>query len=99
MIQKNCRSGRWSITYHPESGIYLGNVFKNDGSPPSFVWCSRVSETGDGITFSCQGADACRSNFCPGSRPDGRPDWVYIGDQTLPASLLRASSAGGRGVG
>ncbi|MBY0277669.1 matrixin family metalloprotease [Candidatus Binatia bacterium] len=88
LIQKDYGTERWSIAYDRASGTYLGNVYKQDGSPPSFIACARTGEDSAQITFSCEGADACQSGTCPGYRPDGRPDWVYIGDQTLPRSFF-----------
>ena len=89
LIQKDYGNERWSISYDPDTGVYLGNVYKTDGSPPSFIWCSTTSATNSEITFSCSGADACIDSSCPGYRADGRPDWVFIGDQTLPRSFFQ----------
>ena len=93
LIQKDYGSERWSISYDPNTGVYLGNVYKTDGSPPSFVWCETASATDNDITFACSGADACIASSCPGHRPDGRPDWVYIASQTLPRSFFAARPA------
>ena len=80
MIQKDFSSERWSISYEPASGLFLGNVFKTDGSPPSFIVCNRTAADEETLTFSCQGADACRDASCPGTRADGSPDWESITD-------------------
>ncbi len=70
-------------------------MFKDDGSPASFVYCETISSNADSIDFSCYGSDACRDAFCPGARADGQADWLFIATQTLPRSFFepRATTA------
>ena len=94
MIQKDFGSERWSISYEPASGLFLGNVFKTDGSPPSFIACNRTAADEENLTFSCQGADACRDTSCPGTRADGSPDWETITDSfVVPVSFFEPREA------
>lgn len=79
LINKDIGSERWAISFNLEDRTVTGNVFKSDGSAPSFVWCRITGETpapnpaDTQYLLDCFGADACTGAPCS----DG--DWTQIG--------------------
>lgn len=73
LISKDVGAERWAISYNVEDGTVTGNVFKTDGSPPSFIWCDITSETpapnpaDNQYLLDCYGADACPQAPCSDS--------------------------------
>jgi hypothetical protein len=66
---------QWAITYDIATQEVNGNVFKLDGSDPSFIDCDFVSEDEGQITFDCFGSDGCVfEEFCGGDQ------WTLIGE-------------------
>jgi len=64
---------QWAITWEIY-GNATGNVFKLDGSPPSFIECVNIIEETDTETvFDCYGAGACSGAPCRSS------EWSLIG--------------------
>lgn len=63
---------QWAITWDI-FGDASGNVFKLDGSPPSFIECQLTGETDTDEVFDCFGASACTGPPCNGS-----VQWVLI---------------------
>jgi hypothetical protein len=55
LINKDVGAERWAITKN-ENGSLTGNVFRSDGGPPAFVFCSPGNSA---TNFDCFGADAC----------------------------------------
>src|SRR5262245_18868341 len=51
---------QWAISWEIY-GNATGNVFKLDGSAPSFIECSLVDEDGGNEIFDCYGSSPCRS--------------------------------------
>ncbi|MEW6271491.1 MAG: hypothetical protein AB1689_19590 [Thermodesulfobacteriota bacterium] len=63
---------QWAITWEIY-GNATGNVFKLDGSDPSFIECILVDETETEEVFDCFGSAACAGPPCGGSQ------WTLIG--------------------
>lgn len=104
LVNKDLAGERWSIslnlvpvgnpdgTFRNEISSLTGNVFKPDGSPPSFIHCEvradstgTLDDLGSTFRFSCDGASGCdgTANGCAGSA------WTLLGDDiALPASFL-----------
>lgn len=75
---------QWAITWEI-FGSVTGNVFKLDGSAPSFIECELALEQGDEETqiFDCYGSDACTAPPC------GDTQWTLIGSNiSLPTSFF-----------
>ena len=89
LISKDVGAERWAISYNLNDKTVTGNVFKTDGSAPSFVFCNNLVEAispnpaETQYTLDCYGADACAAAPCTGSQ------WTLIaaGIQ-LPGSFL-----------
>ena len=104
LVNKDLGGERWSIslnlvpvqdadgTFRNEIVSLTGNVFKPDGSPPSFIHCvprpdstGTLDDLGSTFRFSCDGASACdgTATGCADSA------WSLLGDDiALPASFL-----------
>lgn len=74
LISKDIGPERWAISYNLNDGTVTGNVFKTDGSAPSFIWCkitgtvAAANPPDNQYTLDCYGADACAAAPCtPGS--------------------------------
>jgi len=71
LISKDVGPERWAISYNLNDRTVTGNVFKTDGSAPSFIWCEIVGEAAspnpadNQYTLDCYGADACTTAPCP----------------------------------
>ena len=89
LISKDVGAERWAISFNLSDQTVTGNVFKTDGSAPSFVFCNNLTEAISPnpadiqYTLDCYGADACGAAPCTGSQ------WTLIaaGIQ-LPGSFL-----------
>jgi len=89
LISKDVGAERWAISFNLSDKTVTGNVFKTDGSPPSFVFCNNLTEAISPnpadiqYTLDCYGANACAAAPCSGSQ------WTLIaaGIQ-LPGSFL-----------
>ncbi|MBY0277538.1 hypothetical protein K2Z84_19570 [Candidatus Binatia bacterium] len=70
LISKDVGAERWAISFNLNDRTVTGNVFKTDGSAPSFIWCRITSETPNAeprqtsYTLDCSGADACAAAPC-----------------------------------
>ena len=70
LINKDVGAERWAIYFNLRDRTVSGNVFKVDGSPPSFVWCKITSETpapdpaNNQYVLDCYGADRCEAAPC-----------------------------------
>jgi hypothetical protein len=64
---------QWAITWEIY-GNATGNVFKLDGSDPSFIECILVDETETDEIFNCFGSAACTGPPCGGTQ------WTLIGE-------------------
>ena len=70
LISKDVGAERWAISFNLNDRTVTGNVFKTDGSAPSFIWCRITSETPNAdprqtsYTLECSGADACGAAPC-----------------------------------
>lgn len=70
LISKDVGAERWAISFNLDDRTVTGNVFKTDGSAPSFIWCRITSETPNAdprqtsYTLACSGADACDAAPC-----------------------------------
>jgi hypothetical protein len=78
LISKDVGAERWAISFNLSDRTVTGNVFKTDGSPPSFIWCAitDVATNPDPAetqyTLDCSGADACVEAPC------GPTQWTTI---------------------
>lgn len=78
LISKDVGNERWAISFNLDDRTVTGNVFKTDGSPPSFIWCeiTDVATAPDPAdtqyTLDCFGADACEQAPCSAD------DWTLI---------------------
>ena len=72
---------QWAITW---DGITAsGNVFKLDGSAPSFIECLFVSEDDTNEVLDCYGSSACSAPQCGGSQ------WTKIASSvTIPRTFF-----------
>ncbi|MBU6281375.1 hypothetical protein KGQ64_03955 [bacterium] len=79
LVNKDVGGERWAISFDLDDRTVTGNVFKTDGSPPSFVWCRVASETqasnpgGNAYSLDCWGAPACAAAPCSNAA------WTEIG--------------------
>ena len=70
LISKDVGNERWAISFDLATRTVTGNVFKTDGSPPSFIWCQVASETpaadpaANQYLLDCYGAEACSAAPC-----------------------------------
>jgi hypothetical protein len=70
LISKDVGAERWAISFNLADRTVTGNVFKTDGSAPSFIWCRITSETpaadpaDNQYVLDCFGADACAAAPC-----------------------------------
>lgn len=58
---------QWAITWEIY-GDATGNVFKLDGSPPSFIECIFMDETAETEIFDCFGSSPCAGPPCGGDQ-------------------------------
>ena len=104
LVNKDLGGERWSIslnlvpvqnddgTFSGEIVSLTGNVFKPDGSPPSFIHCTvrpdssgTLDDPSSTFRFSCDGAGAC-DGTATGCAANA---WTLLGDDVaLPASFL-----------
>lgn len=88
LISKDVGPERWAITLNADDSSVTGNVFKSDGTEPSFVWCEFLSDDGNDdlyereLTFECSGADACPGPSCPAGQ------WTTLATVSLPGSFF-----------
>src|SRR5512137_565969 len=74
LISKDVGAERWAISFNLTDKTVTGNVFKTDGSAPSFVFCNNLTEAVSTnpadiqYTLDCYGADACAAAPCTGSQ-------------------------------
>jgi hypothetical protein len=70
LVNKDVGDQRWAIALDLRTGTATGNVFRRNGGPTSFIWCSatKVELAADpketNYTLDCWGADACPSPPC-----------------------------------
>lgn len=70
LISKDVGAERWAISFNLGDRTVTGNVFKTDGSAPSFIWCRITGETPSAdprqtsYTLDCFGAEACVAAPC-----------------------------------
>jgi hypothetical protein len=89
LISKDVGAERWAISYNLNDRTVTGNVFKTDGSPPSFIWCKITNEVAapnpanNEYTLDCYGADACAAAPCTEAQ------WTLIASGLpIPGSFL-----------
>jgi hypothetical protein len=73
LISKDVGPERWAISFNLRDRTVTGNVFKTDGSPPSFIWCSiedvatSPTPAATQYTLDCFGAGLCAQAPCESS--------------------------------
>ena len=78
LINKDVGPERWAISYNLQDRTVTGNVFRSDGSSPSFVWCTIASHVPSGdpaanqYLLDCWGAPQCAAAPCSDD------DWQVI---------------------
>ena len=89
LISKDVGSERWAISFNLADRTVTGNVFKTDGSPPSFIWCAITDIATDPdpaatrYTLDCSGADACAAAPCAPSEWTPIASGLVIGGDFL----------------
>lgn len=91
LISKDVGAERWAISFNLDDRTVTGNVFRTDGSAPSFIWCRITSETPSAdprqtsYTLDCSGADACGAAPCSsGGWTEIASGLIITGDFLLP---------------
>jgi len=89
LISKDVGAERWAISYNLNDRTVTGNVFKTDGSAPSFIWCQITNEVtaadpaDNQYTLDCYGSTACAAAPCDKSA------WTLIAaGLPIPGSFL-----------
>ncbi len=87
LISKDVGSERWAIGMNLIDGTVTGNVFRQDGGDPQFVWCDRLADDGEEparstLRLSCRGADRCNASPCLATA------WNELGEVSLPGSFF-----------
>jgi hypothetical protein len=77
-VNKQVADEQWAITWQ-RFGDASGNVFKLDGSPPSFIDCRFIDGNDQRYTYDCYGAPACNGApaICGGTQ------WVLVVDDLV----------------
>jgi hypothetical protein len=78
LVNKDVGTERYAINLNTD-GTVTGNVFRSDGGPPAFIFCT-PTETPN--VYSCSGADACTTADCAGE------PFTFIADVTLPGDFF-----------
>jgi hypothetical protein len=86
VVNKDIGPDRWTINLNLSSDDptrfinATGNVFKSDGSPPSFVLCQirpestgTLSDPSSTFRFTCKGTDACQTSATDCAQSEWRP--------------------------
>ena len=83
LVSKDVGTERWAIALNAD-GTATGNVFRQDGAPPSFLWCEELTDrrTDTELTLSCYAASACAAAPCDAG------DWQFVADVTLPTAFF-----------
>ncbi len=71
LVNKDVGAERWAISLN-EDDTATGNVFRSDGGPPAFIFCSPLAQPN---SFHCSGADSCSVGGAPRGiqgTPDGK---------------------------
>jgi len=74
LVNKDVGVERWAITLN-ENGSATGNVYRMDGGPSAFVFCTPRAAPN---TFDCFGADPCRDTSGVSRVIQGVPDTTRV---------------------
>ena len=100
LISKDVGAERWAISFNLDDRTVTGNVFKTDGSAPSFIWCRITSETPaqdpskNAYLLDCFGADACAAAPCVASAWTPIASGLAIGGDFLLPDGTRSTLSG-----
>ena len=100
LISKDVGPERWAISFNLRDRTVTGNVFKTDGSPPSFIWCSIEDIASDPdpaatrYTLDCFGADACETAPCAAAAWTKIASGLVIGGDFLLPNGTRSTLRG-----
>ena len=83
LVNKAVGPEQWAITLDIGTRDVLGNVFRTDGGPPSFLSCDFQGSEDGVATYDCIGAQGCVfSTFCGGEQ------WTPIATVEVPESFF-----------
>jgi hypothetical protein len=100
LISKDVGAERWAISFNLGDKTVTGNVFKTDGSPPSFIWCRIVGEASSPnpadtqYTLDCYGANACAAAPCNDAQWSLIQSGLQIGGDFLLPNDTKATYSG-----
>lgn len=100
LISKDVGPERWAISFNLGDKTVTGNVFKTDGSAPSFIWCEIVGEATSPVpadtqyTLDCYGANACAAAPCTESQWTLIRSGLQIGGSFLLPDDTKATYSG-----
>jgi hypothetical protein len=100
LISKDVGTERWAISFNLSDRTVTGNVFKTDGSPPSFIWCAITNVATDPdpaatqYTLDCSGADACAVAPCGATQWTPIASGLVIGGDFLLPDGTRSTLSG-----
>jgi hypothetical protein len=83
LVNKAVGAEQWAITLDIGSRDVLGNVFRTDGGPASFLSCDFQGSEDGVATYDCIGAQGCVfPPFCGGEQ------WTTIATVEVPESFF-----------
>lgn len=100
LISKDVGAERWAISYNFNDRTVTGNVFKTDGSAPSFIWCKITNEApaanpaDNQYTLDCFGAPACVAAPCADTAWTPIASGLVIGGDFLLPDQTKSTYAG-----
>ena len=100
LISKDVGAERWAISFNLADGTVTGNVFKTDGSAPSFIFCRITNVTESAVpadvqyTLDCSGADACTAAPCTPTQWTTSANGLVIGGDFLLPKATKSTLGG-----
>jgi hypothetical protein len=83
LVNKAVGAEQWAITLDLGTRDVLGNVFRTDGGPASFLSCDFQGEDDGVLTYDCIGAQGCVfPPFCGGEQ------WTTIATVDVPETFF-----------
>ena len=88
LVQKDVGGDRWSVGFDPVTGTVTGNVFFANGSPPEFLWCTKLSGDADTLHLGCSAMGPCLQGPCA-------DQWKPVSEVALPTSFFAVPGGSG----